>query len=165
MSSRGENMKSYYDYHSPLGKIRIIADETAITEIYFLLEHESITINCDMQETPLIQETARQIKEYFEGTRKVFEVPLAPQGSAFYQKVWKELLAIPFGHTRSYGELAKRIQHPNSARAVGRAAHWNPIGIIIPCHRLIGSNGQLVGYAGGLNLKAALLAHESEVMK
>jgi len=158
-------MKAYYDYHSPLGELRIIAEGNAIVELFFLLGIQQPQEGCIFQETPLIKETGRQLSEYFEGNRQIFEVPLAPKGSVFYQEVWQELLAIPFGKTRSYGELALRIHRPQSARAVGRAAHWNPIGIIIPCHRLIGSNGKLVGYAGGLELKAALLSHESEVLK
>jgi methylated-DNA-[protein]-cysteine S-methyltransferase len=105
-------------------------------------------------------EVARQAKEYFEGTRQHFDLPLAPEGSPFQQQVWAELRRIGYGETISYTELARRIGHPGAARAVGRANATNPIALVIPCHRVIGSNGKLTGYAYGTELKEQLLNWE-----
>jgi methylated-DNA-[protein]-cysteine S-methyltransferase len=108
-------------------------------------------------------EIARQLSEYFQGTRGAFDLALAPEGSDFQKRVWAELVRIPFGETISYSELARRIGLPGSARAVGRANATNPIWLIVPCHRVIGANGSLTGYAGGLNLKKRMLMWEREV--
>ncbi len=108
-------------------------------------------------------EIGRQLSEYFEGTRRSFDLPLAPEGSDFQKRVWAELVRIPFGETISYSELAQRIGIPGSARAVGRANATNPIWLIVPCHRVVGANGSLTGYAGGLNLKKRMLMWEREV--
>lgn len=110
-------------------------------------------------------EIARQLAEYFEGTRRVFDLPLAPEGSGFQKRVWEELVRIPFGETISYSELARRVGIPGSARAVGRANATNPIWLIVPCHRVIGANGSLTGYAGGLLLKKRMLMWEREVVE
>jgi len=104
----------------------------------------------------------RQLGEYFQGVRKVFELDLAPRGTPFQRRVWAALLEIPFGATLSYGALARRLGNPLLTRAVGTANGANPIGIIIPCHRVIGADGSLTGYAGGLPLKQALLELEGE---
>ena len=101
-----------------------------------------------------------QLDAYFRGTRRTFDLPLAPRGTPFQQRVWAELQRIPFGTTISYGELARRLGNPLLTRAVGTANGANPIGIIIPCHRVIGADGSLTGYAGGLPMKQALLSHE-----
>ena len=103
-----------------------------------------------------------QLQEYFDGRRDVFELPLAPQGTPFQQRVWEALLSIPFGETCSYLDLARAIGQPSAMRAVGAANGRNPIPIVIPCHRVIGSNGALVGFGGGLDIKAALLALETK---
>jgi methylated-DNA-[protein]-cysteine S-methyltransferase len=108
-------------------------------------------------------EIARQLSEYFRGTRRTFDLPLAPDGSEFQKRVWAELVRIPFGETISYSELAQTIGVPGSARAVGRANATNPIWLIVPCHRVIGANGSLTGYAGGLDLKKRMLMWEREV--
>jgi len=110
-------------------------------------------------------EIARQLSEYFRGTRREFDLPLAPEGSDFQKRVWAELVRIPFGETISYSELAQRIGLPGSARAVGRANATNPIWLIVPCHRVIGANGSLTGYAGGLLLKKKMLMWEREVVE
>ncbi len=107
-----------------------------------------------------IAPVVREIAAYFAGRRRRFDVPLAPAGSAFQHTVWAALLRIPFGETRSYGELARDLGRPGSARAVGRANATNPIAIIVPCHRVIGADGSLTGYAGGIPIKHALLRHE-----
>jgi methylated-DNA-[protein]-cysteine S-methyltransferase len=104
----------------------------------------------------------RQLTEYFSGKRKTFTITLAPQGTPFQQRVWQALQSIPYGRTLSYGQIAKAIGKPKAARAVGAANGQNPVSIIVPCHRVIGSNGKLVGYGGGLSIKEALLAHESK---
>ncbi|HTA41765.1 MAG TPA: methylated-DNA--[protein]-cysteine S-methyltransferase [Bryobacteraceae bacterium] len=103
---------------------------------------------------------ARQLKEFFAGERQDFDIPLAPKGTAFQKRVWAELVKIPFGETISYGQLARRIGNPSASRAVGRANGTNPIALIVPCHRVIGSDGSLTGYGGGLDLKEKLLAWE-----
>jgi methylated-DNA-[protein]-cysteine S-methyltransferase len=108
-------------------------------------------------------EVARQIDEFFAGKRQTFNFPLAPKGSEFQKRVWAELVKIPFGETISYGELARRIGNPAASRAVGRANATNPIAVIVPCHRVIGANGTLTGYAGGIELKDKLLAWERVV--
>jgi methylated-DNA-[protein]-cysteine S-methyltransferase len=105
-------------------------------------------------------EVARQLDEFFAGKRRTFDFPLAPKGTEFQKRVWAELVKIPFGETISYGELAKRVGNPNASRAVGRANATNPIALIVPCHRVIGTNGKLTGYAGGLDLKDKLLTWE-----
>lgn len=107
-----------------------------------------------------LKEPVKQLTAYFEGTLRKFDVPLAPEGTPFQQQVWRALCDIPYGETTSYGELARRVGNPKAVRAVGLANGSNPIAIIIPCHRVIGSNGSLVGYGGGLPVKEALLALE-----
>ncbi len=108
-------------------------------------------------------ELRRQLGEYFTGARREFDLPLAPRGSEFQVRVWDALREIPYGETESYGELAERIGHPGSARAVGAANGRNPIAVVVPCHRVIGSSGQLTGYAGGLERKRLLLDIESPI--
>ena len=113
------------------------------------------------RETPLLAEAMRQLAEYFAGERREFELPLAPEGTPFMRRVWAELVKVPYGAIATYGEIAERIGNPGGSRAVGLANNRNPIAIIIPCHRIIGSSGKLVGYAGGVELKERLLALES----
>jgi methylated-DNA-[protein]-cysteine S-methyltransferase len=115
----------------------------------------------DVSDDARFTQVASQLDEYFAGQRTSFDLALRPQGGAFEQLVWAELLRIPYGETASYGEIAERIGHPGKARAVGRANARNPIAIVCPCHRVIGSDGALTGYAGGLETKRALLALES----
>lgn len=111
--------------------------------------------------TPLLRQAARQLEEYFAARRKVFDLPLNPQGTPFQQKVWRALCAVPYGQTASYGRIAAAVGSPKACRAVGMANHANPIAIFIPCHRIIGSDGSLTGYGGGLDIKRALLALEA----
>lgn len=101
-----------------------------------------------------------QLNEYFRGQRRAFDIPLAPHGTPFRRSVWRQLLRIPFGETRTYGDIARAMGNPGAARAVGMANHDNPIPIVIPCHRVVGADGSLTGYAGGLDVKARLLAME-----
>ena len=115
-------------------------------------------------ETPLLQEAEEQLNEYFAGARREFDLPLAPKGTPFQKAVWAEMCRIPYGETRTYGQIAAQIGRPTACRAVGMANNRNPIAIVVPCHRVVGSTGALVGYAGGLGVKTHLLnlekAHE-----
>ena len=113
-----------------------------------------------IRDDPAAAEVAAQLREYFSGSRRCFALPLAPDGNAFLQRAWRALRAVPYGTTVSYGELARRVDPPTSARAMGRANAVNPISVIVPCHRVIGADGRLTGYGGGLDRKARLLALE-----
>lgn len=138
---------------TPIGPLTLQADEAAVTAIRFGADGAR-------DASPLLDAAEAQLREYFAGARRAFDLPLAPHGTAFQQRVWAALRAIPYGETRTYGELAAAIDSPNASRAVGMANHRNPIPIIIPCHRVIGANGTLTGYAGGLEIKQKLLALE-----
>ncbi len=153
----------YKTMPSPIGELKLIGSEKGLAAI--LWENDDplrVRINAGPEDLnhPVLVEAEQQLTEYFAGSRKVFSVALDFVGTPFQQKVWAALLSIPFGETRSYGELARQIGHPTSARAVGAANGKNPISIIGPCHRVIGSSGKLTGYAGGLAAKALLLRLE-----
>lgn len=151
-------MKSIFFYSTSIGKIGIADNGEAITNLYF--NGEKVLRGVIVKETALIREAAEQLNDYLAGKRKVFEVPLAMEGTAFQQDVWKALIAIPYGETRSYKEIADGIGRSRAYRAVGLANNKNPIAIFVPCHRVIGANGKLVGYAGGLDVKEKLLGLE-----
>lgn len=152
-------MKNVFFYQTPIGKIGIAENGTAIINAYF---NELILQDAAVHETALLKEAGRQLKDYLAGKRKFFELPLAPAGTEFQQNVWMALQEIPYGKTCSYGEIAENIGHPQAFRAVGMANNKNPIPIFIPCHRVIGANGKLVGYAGGLDVKKYLLDLEKQ---
>ena len=141
----------YYGYNTKLGKIYISADEKNILEISFNKP------NYRTQETPLIKRAFSELEEYFNGQRKTFDLPLKLEGTEFQKKVWLQLMNIPYGKTTTYKDIATEIGNTNASRAVGNANNKNPIAIIIPCHRVIGSNNKLTGYAGGLDKKEKLL--------
>lgn len=148
---------------SPVGKLTLIASDHGLAAI--LWEHDDprrvpLEVVAAAPDHPILVEAARQLDEYFAGARRVFDLPLDVAGTSFQQKVWRALLTIPFGETRSYGQIANQIGHPSAVRAVGAANGRNPISIVAPCHRVIGSNGRLTGFAGGLPAKAHLLALE-----
>ncbi len=146
---------------SPTGKLLLAADDAGLRHIVFENGRESATPHPDWREAATqFRETIRQLRAWFAGELRDFDLPLAPEGPAFHCRVWRELCNIPYGETISYGELARRIGSPNASRAVGRANGANPIPIVIPCHRVIGSNGKLTGYGGGLPRKEFLLALE-----
>lgn len=145
-----------FDLESPIGALRITADSTAIVSINFMNPGEIIF----SETNTVIDECKKQLKEYFRGTLFAFDLPLAPEGSDFQKKVWEVLLEIPFGGTTSYEKIAVKLGDRNSVRAVGNANGKNPIPIIIPCHRVVGKNNSLTGYAGGLKRKQWLLSHE-----
>lgn len=146
-------------YETPVGILEIEENGSGITKVHFSSEEErnSLKEKPELKETALIKKAAKQLKEYFAGKRKLFELPLEPEGTEFQKKVWDALLKIPYGETRSYGQIAEQIGNKKASRAVGMANNKNPIAIIVPCHRVVGANGSLTGYAGGLNIKDILL--------
>lgn len=150
-------MKNIFIYNTLIGKIKIEENGTAITKVNFVREEE---LNLS-KETELLKEAAKQLNEYLEGKRTLFDLPLAPQGTEFQIKVWNALKEIPWGETRSYKEVAKSIGNEKASRAIGMANNKNPIPIFIPCHRVIGADGKLVGYAGGIHIKEKLLRVEN----
>lgn len=145
--------RSYYS--SPVGDLLIESEEDRIITLNFLK-----TSRVEDQLTPVIEQCVSELDEYFFDGRKFFTVELKLIGTDFQTKVWNELLTIPYGRTISYAELAARVGDPKTVRAVGLANGQNPIAVIIPCHRVIGSNGDLIGYGGGLDKKEWLLLHE-----
>lgn len=147
----------FWMFDSPIGPLALGEENGAIVRLWLpgqptprLMPHP----------TPLLERAEGQILEYFNGQRQVFDLPLAPVGTPFQRKVWRALREIPYGRVESYGTLANRIGSPGGARAVGMANHGNPIPILIPCHRVVGADGRLTGYAGGLACKVRLLELE-----
>jgi methylated-DNA-[protein]-cysteine S-methyltransferase len=159
-------MICYTYLDSPVGVLLLAADESGLREINFPKRGRPATPNLDWhaQESSL-REAVRQLRAYFGGELEEFSIPVSPEGTTFQRRVWTELCGIPYGQTISYGELARRIGNPKASRAVGLANGSNPIPIIIPCHRVIGSNGQLTGYGGGLPVKEKLLALERRQLR
>jgi methylated-DNA-[protein]-cysteine S-methyltransferase len=143
-------------FSSPIGTLEIMGDEEGISQVLFLDEKPSIR-----NSNPVLDECVKQLSEYFDNKRTVFDLLLNPAGTDFQKSVWEELQHIPFGKTISYMDLAKRLGDPKVIRAAGTSNGKNPIAIIIPCHRVIGTDGSLTGYAGGLIRKQWLLEHES----
>jgi len=156
----------YAKFQSPVGPLLLAADDRGLRLISFSAGKRAIPPEPDWKpdKAPFV-ETIRQLQAYFRGNLKEFNLPLALEGTPFQLSVWQSLRAIPYGKTISYGELAKRLGKPKAVRAVGLANGSNPIPIIIPCHRVIGSNGHLTGYGGGLPTKEKLLALESEQLR
>lgn len=163
-------MKAYKYIQTPLGKYLLAENGKGIT----FLEHVALELDPRIEkeiaagemleaDTPLLLEGERQLQQYFNGERQEFELPLDAAGTPFQLKVWEALRQIPYGETRSYKEIAIAVENPKGVRAIGMANNRNPISIITPCHRVIGTNGKLVGYAGGLHLKEYLLNHETKV--
>jgi len=155
----------YYDYyHSPYGRMLLVADDEALNSVSFVGQKYAPRIAKDWKRdaahAPLAR-AKRELAEYFDGRRRRFSVKLAPRGTPFQRKVWKAIAGVGFGRTIAYAELARRAGRPSSARAAGAATGRNPIGVIVPCHRIVGSDGSLTGYAGGLAKKRALLALEA----
>tara|TARA_B110000211_G_scaffold234988_1_gene308110 strand:- start:5982 stop:6458 length:477 start_codon:yes stop_codon:yes gene_type:complete len=155
----------YSTYQSPLGEIALTANDHGLSALAFQTGKSPISFAGLSQDNSKFTEVIEQLSEYFSGTRKYFDIPLAPTGTAFQKKVWQALTEIPCGETKSYGWIAKSINNEKAVRAVGTANGANPIALIVPCHRVIGSNGKLTGYAGGLALKAKLLMHEGAQFK
>jgi len=150
---------------SPIGPLTLIAADGALREIRFANAPPVGPGDGPEDPTdPVLAATARQLAEYFDGTRLEFDLPLAPVGSPFQREAWRGLTAIPYGETVTYGEQARRLGHDGKARAVGAANGRNPLPIVIPCHRVVGSDGSLIGFGGGLDTKAWLLHHERQVL-
>jgi methylated-DNA-[protein]-cysteine S-methyltransferase len=153
------NLKVAY-FESPIGVLKISAtDEQIVSVLFFDSTPEKVR-----EETPLLNSCVQQLDEYFSHKRQQFDLSLLLNGTPFQKRVWDKLLGIPYGRTSSYLEIAIRIGNPKAIRAVGSANGKNPIAIIIPCHRVIGANGKLIGYGGGLWRKEWLLKHEQSVM-
>ena len=142
-------------YHSPVGWLQLVATGDAISSVLFVSAAGE-----NIGNSPVLEFCQQQLEAYFDGTLTKFSVPLRLEGTPFQRRVWEALQTIPFGATWSYSELAQRVGNPKACRAVGGANHRNPIAILVPCHRFIGSSGALTGYVGGLERKQALLAHE-----
>ncbi|HET7393084.1 MAG TPA: methylated-DNA--[protein]-cysteine S-methyltransferase [Candidatus Binatia bacterium] len=156
-------MLFYKEVESPVGKLKLVASANALVAILWERERPNrikLALAKSDPQQPILLQTERQLEEYFAGTRNEFNLPLEPAGTEFQKKVWRALREIPFGQTRSYLDLAKSIGSAKAVRAVGAANGKNPLSIVVPCHRVVGANGTLTGFAGGLEVKAKLLAHE-----
>ncbi len=153
-------MTDYIRVPSPLGWLRLAASDAGLVGIGFLREDSNLSPDWREGATPLLQRAADQLEEYFAGVRRVFDLPLAPRGTDFQQRVWVALRAIPYGCTASYADIARQLGDVKAVRAMGMANGRNPLGIVVPCHRVIGADGSLTGYAGGLPRKRALLELE-----
>ena len=151
--------EQYAIYSSVIGKIKIAYTDTAVISLDKIEDNDYI--DADVK-SPLSDLAFSQLDEYFHGKRKEFDFPLEMRGTEFQKKVWMALSDIPYGETRTYKEIATAVGSPKASRAVGMANNKNPIAIVVPCHRVIGSNGKLVGYAGGLEMKTALLEIEKK---
>ncbi|MGA3187512.1 MAG: methylated-DNA--[protein]-cysteine S-methyltransferase [Bryobacteraceae bacterium] len=155
---------NYTYLDTPIGTLLIAGDDQAVRRIEFPKNGSARTADPDWTESSRgpVGQAVKQLREYFAGKRADFDLPLAPDGTEFQRTVWRNLQDIPYGETISYGELAKRVGNPKASRAVGAANGQNPIPIVIPCHRVIGANGKLTGFGGGLPTKEALLALETK---
>ena len=151
-------MKSMWYYRYPIGEVGIGEEDGAVTHLIF--HRRGLPDGYAEAETPLLCKAAKQITEYFAGERTVFDLPLRLHGTEFQQKVWAALCTIPYGETRSYKQIAEQTGNPRACRAVGMANNRNPVSIIVPCHRVVGHNGALTGYGGGLPAKEYLLKLE-----
>ena len=157
------NMLAYDQFESPQGTMLIAATEKGLAGVYFKGQ-KYFPKKREWQRDarhPVLRQAKRELAQYFAGRRQRFEVPLDPQGTPFQRSVWKQIAKIAFGKTATYSELARRAGHPGSARAAGAATGRNPLSVIVPCHRIMGADGSLTGYAGGLARKRALLELES----
>ena len=156
----------YNKIKTPVGELTLIANEQALCMIFWQKDVAESAQAIDQYAAieknnhPILMKAEKQLNEYFGGQRTEFDVPLDARGTEFQKKVWQALQTIPFGETRSYGQLAKQLKKPSASRAVGMANGRNPLSIIVPCHRVIGANGTLTGFGGGLEAKAHLLRHE-----
>jgi methylated-DNA-[protein]-cysteine S-methyltransferase len=154
-------VSAYCIIDSPVGRLLLAGDDGALSIIDFQRGSKARRPEAGWRDHPrAFTRAARELDEYFRGARRAFSVPLAPDGTSFQRRVWEALLEIPYGETTSYGELARRIGSPGASRAVGLANGSNPLPIVVPCHRVIGANGSLTGYGGGLDIKQHLLALE-----
>ena len=151
-------------YQSPLGNILLQSNEDVLLRLDFVEKEEKEVVDGKRGERSILAQTIRELDEYFAGKRMKFTVPIHQEGTPFQVSVWKALTTIPFGNIKSYSDIAIQVGSPNAVRAVGMTNGKNPIGIIVPCHRVIGKNGKMVGYASGIWRKEWLLAHEKKVL-
>ena len=154
---------SFVYMHTPVGQLKLVAHETALVAVLWQNENPKRVRLAELLEQldhPILSTAQQQLSEYFAGARQQFDLPLDFEGTSFQKQVWQALLAIPYGETRSYKQIAEQLGNPKAVRAVGAANGKNPISIIAPCHRVIGSSGKLVGFAGGLANKDILLKIE-----
>lgn len=167
-----ETIAACVEVASPVGRLRLLADETALVALLFAGEGiDRVRLDVEVPKEPLespsahpiLALAARELESYFAGTLREFTVPLRPFGTDFQKRAWQALCRIPFGETRSYGEQAALLGDAKASRAVGAANGRNPLAIVVPCHRVIGSGGALVGFGGGLPVKRWLLEHERQV--
>lgn len=157
---------SFMQMASPVGSLKLVANDTALVAVVWENENPKRLRLAELTEQidhPILLETQKQLTEYFAGTRQQFDLPLDFEGTEFQKKVWQALLTIPFGQTRSYRDIAQQVGNVKAVRAVGAANGKNPISIIAPCHRVVGANGKLIGFAGGLDNKEILLKLEKIV--
>jgi methylated-DNA-[protein]-cysteine S-methyltransferase len=155
---------SFKFVESPVGRLKLVASSEGLAAILWENDSPARVPLSDLVEDlnhPILLETERQLREYLDGKRREFSIPLDVRGTNFQKNVWQALLGIPFGETRTYGQLARQIGRPEASRAVGAANGRNPLSIVVPCHRVIGASGKLTGFAGGLEVKARLLNLES----
>jgi len=158
-------LKHFWIYEYPIGPFGIAEADGRVTHVFLTdREDRDAPEGYEKRETPLIKKTHKQMTEYFKGQRRAFDLPLEFKGTDFQKRAWEALLAIPYGETRSYGEIAANTGNPKACRAVGMANNRNPIAIICPCHRVIGADGSLVGYGGGLARKEYLLELECKTL-
>ena len=154
-------------FASPVGMLTLVASDAGLVAVLWEDDDPArvrLPVTAARPDHPVLRQAATQLADYFAGARQHFDVPLDMRGTAFQQRVWAALLAIPFGETRSYGAIASAIGQPTASRAVGAANGRNPLSILAPCHRVVGSNGALTGFAGGLAAKTWLLNHERQVL-
>ena len=152
-------------YHSPIGPLRLTSDGAALTGLWMGLQNPDLTNAQSREDLAIFDSVKRWLDDYFSGNPRIIDFPLAPAGTPFQRRVWELLLTIPYGETTTYGALARQLGPNMSAQAVGQAVGRNPIGILIPCHRVIGADGTLTGYAGGLENKKWLLLHEGSLRR
>ena len=153
-------MKYQMIMDSPLGKLLLMEENGALIKLSFRAEYRE----AEIRETPVLLEAKHQLEEYFEGKRKVFDLPLKYEGTPFQHAVWDALRDIPYGEVRSYREIAEAVGSPKAFRAVGQAVHNNPIALIVPCHRVIASDGSLGGFAAGPEMKVKILTFENVIL-
>jgi methylated-DNA-[protein]-cysteine S-methyltransferase len=155
---------NYHFLETPIGTLRLVSNGDGLTSIEFPGRHGTIEEGDNQAMDPVLAAAAEQLSEYFAGTRNDFQLPLNPGGTAFQQTVWSALAQIPYGELRSYKDIAETIGKPKAVRAVGAANGRNPLPIVVPCHRVIGSDGSLTGFAGGLPVKTQLLTLEGALL-
>jgi methylated-DNA-[protein]-cysteine S-methyltransferase len=156
----------FKEMESPIGKLTLIANGSALVAVRMERERpDRLRLEAASADThhPVLTEAERQLVDYFAGKRIRFELPIEPRGTDFQRKVWRYLAAIPFGKTKTYGDIAKTVGSPKGSRAVGAACGKNPLAIVVPCHRVVGASGALTGFGGGLETKAELLALEARI--